>query len=416
MSDRVYLNEELLQPVSPEHPAGRDLRFEPVFTEIIEARRADEAGKQAPDWRRVADRSLAALNSSKDLRLCCFLTEAGIFLDGFPALRDCLRLTREFLTRFWDRGLYPLIEEGDLDYRAGPLSWFNERLADAIRLIPITARYDGANYSYSHFLQAQRVGTEQAMQRLPSDKLAIINGFIAQGFITMDAFTAAREATSTKEFDGIYEAFHEAQKQFTDFQRIVEDLFGTAAPGFSESRQAFEQIGMLLAETYPMKHTEAAAALAAAANDTRIAQPTLTATRPKVDLPENPAPDVAAWKRAEQLVQVGQVDQGLAQLKALAALETSGRARFLRQLTLVDICRTAKRHRLAQTILEELNRLISEHKLETWESTELIGAVWSRLYRIYSSSENGSEQEQARTLYNQLCRLDPWQTYVDCKD
>jgi hypothetical protein len=115
-------------------------------------------------------------------------------------------------------------------------------------------------------------------------------------------------------------------------------------------------------------------------------------------------------------VQSGQVDEGLRQLKALAALETSGRARFLRQLAFVDLCRKAGRDRLARTILEELNRKIAEHKLEDWEGTDLVGSVWSRLYRLYKSSDVDSDREQAYALYNQLCRLDPWQTYVDCED
>ena len=106
----------------------------------------------------------------------------------------------------------------------------------------------------------------------------------------------------------------------------------------------------------------------------------------------------------------------LRQLKALAALETSGRARFLRQLTLVDLCRSAGRERLERTILEELNRIISEHKLAAWEGTDLVGSVWSRLYRLYKESGTDTDLEQAKVLYNQLCRLDPWQTYVDCKD
>jgi len=91
MPDRVYFSDELLQPISPETPAGRDLRYEPLFSQILEARRADdrfdvgawekEEGRKAAEWDKVADLSLAALTeSSKDLRLACFLTEAAIHL------------------------------------------------------------------------------------------------------------------------------------------------------------------------------------------------------------------------------------------------------------------------------------------------------------------------------------------------
>src|SRR6266851_5667911 len=114
MASRVYLSEELLQPVRPEQPAGDDLRFERIFAEILEGRRTDDIGAKSAQWDTVADRSLEALRRSKDLRLCCFLTEAAIHLDGFGGLRDCLRLTKELLYRFWGRGLFPAIEGGDL--------------------------------------------------------------------------------------------------------------------------------------------------------------------------------------------------------------------------------------------------------------------------------------------------------------
>jgi hypothetical protein len=49
MSDRVYLSEAVLAPVSPKSPAGRDLRFEDIFAEIIEAARADDGAQRKPN-------------------------------------------------------------------------------------------------------------------------------------------------------------------------------------------------------------------------------------------------------------------------------------------------------------------------------------------------------------------------------
>ena len=83
---------------------------------------------------------------------------------------------------------------------------------------------------------------------------------------------------------------------------------------------------------------------------------------------------------------------------------------------LVDVCQGVGRQRLAKTILEELKNQIIEFKLERWESSALVGAVWSRLYRLYRKSESSSEQEQAGALYTQLCQLDPWQAYLHCED
>src|ERR1700733_7532141 len=205
MGNRVYLSEELLQAVRPEQPAGDDLRFERIFAEILEGRRTDDIGARSPQWETVADCCLNGLLLSKDLRLCCFLTEAAIHLDGFSGLRDCLRLTRELLVRFWHQGLYPLIEAGDLDYRASSLSWFNDRMPEAIRIVPLTARETGENYSFSRYLQAQRLGTEESVQRMSGKDREAAAGLRKQGWITVDAFNAALRATKRKAFEPIYQ-------------------------------------------------------------------------------------------------------------------------------------------------------------------------------------------------------------------
>ena len=412
MPQRVYLDEALLQPVTPEQPGGRDLRFEPIFSEILEARRADDQGGKLPQWDVVAERSLEALMVSKDIRLCCFLTEAGIYLDGFTALRDCLRLTRELLVRFWDQGLLPAVEDGDLDYRAGSLAWFNDRMAEAIRLVPITAR-SGDNFSFGRYLQAQRIGTEDAIQRLPADKRETVLSLRSQGWITMDAFEAALKATRRKAFEAIYEPFIEAQQQFLALDKAIDEKFGDASPTLKEARDTFDDMRFLLDSTLKKKREEEPDTVPGAEQPEEAGE---TATNMAGFWTAGMPADSGSWQQAESMVRSGNVDQGLQKMAALAAQETSGRGRFLRKLMLVDVCRAAGRERLARTILEELNQQVGEFKLDLWESSALVGAVWSRLYRTYKASENSSDQDQASVLYNQICRLDPWQAYVDCED
>ena len=427
MGDRVYFSDALLQPISPENPAGRDLRYEPLFSEILEARRADdrldagawekEEGRKAAEWGKVADLSLAALqDSSKDLRLACFLTEAAIYLEGFAGLRDCLRLMKELLYRFWDHGLLPAIEDGDLDYRASSLTWFNDKMPDVIHLVPITAR-DGKDgqYSFARYLQARRIGTEDSIQKATPELRESIIGLRQQGWITMDAFEAAVKATKRKAFEAIYAPFDEAFEQFKALEKAVDEKFANASPGLTTAKEAFEEMRRLMAPILKKKREEepdtVAGEPAADANSAGTAKSMTGFWTAGM-----PSDQSGSWQQAEALVQSGNIDQGLQQMASLAAQETSGRARFLRKLMLVDVCRSAGRERLARTVLEELNQQILDYKLEQWESSALVGAVWSRLYRFYKISEASSEQDQARALYNQLCRLDPWQAYIDCED
>jgi type VI secretion system protein ImpA len=426
MADRVYFSEELLQPISPENPAGRDLRYEPLFSQILEARRADdrfeagawekEEGRKVAEWNGVADLTLGALkDSSKDLRLACFLTEAAIHLDGFQGLRDCLRLIKELLYRYWDNGLFPAVEDGDLDYRASSLSWLNDRMPDVMHLVPITARGGkDENYSFARYLQARRIGTEDSAQRASAEVRETITGLRQQGWITMDAFDAAIKATKRKAFEAVYVPFDEADESFKALEKVVDEKFANAAPALTSAKEAFEEMKRLLAPILKKKQAEEPdVAPGDATADGGAESQTALVGFWTAGMPSDQS---GSWQEAEALVRSGSIDQGLQRMAALAAQETSGRARFMRKLTLVDVCKNAGRERLARTVLEELNQQITDYKLNQWESSALVGAVWSRLYRLYKKSEMSSEQEQAASLYGQLCRLDPWQAYIDCED
>jgi len=426
MADRVYFSDELLQPISTETPAGRDLRYEPLFSQILEARRADdrfdvgawekEEGRKAAEWDKVADLSLSALReSSKDLRLACFLTEAAIHLDGFGGLRDCLRLMKELLYRYWDLGLLPAVESGDLDYRASSLTWLDDRMPEVLRTVPITAR-DGKeeNFSFSRYLQARRIGTEDSIQRVSPEVRETITGLRQQGWITMDVFDAAMRATKRKGFEAIYQPFEESYEQFQALDKVVDEKFGHAAPGLSTAKEAFEEIRRLLGPILKKKREEEPDKPPGEEGADDATQP--ASTMVGFWTAGMPSDQSGSWQQAEALVRSGSIDQGLQQMAVLAAQETSGRARFLRKLMLVDICSGAGRERLARTVLEELNQQVADYKLDLWESTALVGAVWSRLYRLYKKSEMSAEQELAAALYNRLCRLDPWQAYINCED
>jgi thioredoxin-like negative regulator of GroEL len=123
-----------------------------------------------------------------------------------------------------------------------------------------------------------------------------------------------------------------------------------------------------------------------------------------------------SWSAAEQLAQNGDIDRALVQMTALANIEPNGRVRFHRKLLLAEICLTTRRARLAKAILEELAELIDKHNLEQWEASEMVSAVWTRLYRCYTDEAAGAaEPELAAKLYDRLCRLNPWQALA-CGD
>src|SRR5580658_910371 len=114
MPTEARISDDILDPISPERPAGSDLRWTPEWDRIKEARRADDdldAGKWAKrepkvaNWPAVRDLTIRALTDrTKDLQLALWLTEANMHAHGFPGLRDGLRITRELMVRYWNLG------------------------------------------------------------------------------------------------------------------------------------------------------------------------------------------------------------------------------------------------------------------------------------------------------------------------
>src|SRR2546428_516511 len=109
------VREDLLQPIPGSNPAGTNLRYDPIYDKIKEARREEEDVDQG-DWKRarkVADWPLvikltgdALTTKSKDLQIAAWLTEGLLKQEGLGGLRAGLGLLQGLLEKFWDH-LYP---------------------------------------------------------------------------------------------------------------------------------------------------------------------------------------------------------------------------------------------------------------------------------------------------------------------
>ena len=99
------LRDDLLDPIAGENPSGPDLRYDPVFDQIKEARREEDDTLPAWDRDRPAKkadhRQVVKLASeclakrTKDLRLAASLVESQFKLDGLAVLAPSIGLLRE---------------------------------------------------------------------------------------------------------------------------------------------------------------------------------------------------------------------------------------------------------------------------------------------------------------------------------
>ena len=244
----------LLAPISAEQPAGESLLYDAVYDQLKDAARgggrsqleADEAA--APDWRGLLQLASSALATrSKDLQIGAWLTEALTRMHGFPGLRDGLRTLRGLLDTFWDT-LHPQIEDGDLEFRAGRLSYLNESsagaaresLAAAIETIPLTDPAGGAAYGFADWRESREV---ENLGRQDPEKY---QAALAAGRLSGDQWDRAVAAGKRAFYEPLYSDANEALEECDRLQQVVGERFGRAAPSVLNVRKAIEDCRDLL--------------------------------------------------------------------------------------------------------------------------------------------------------------------------
>jgi len=428
----------LLDPLPGDSPAGVDLRWTPEWDRIKEARRSDdglEVGKWAKkeqktaNWNHVLEFTASAIGErSKDLQLAVWFAEAATKVDGWTGLLEGLRLIRELTTQFWGSGLFPAMEDGPED-RAGPLEWLNEKLVDSVRELPITARegHDSpGNYNLVDLLEARRVGSEASTKTGDGEydeaKRKAYDAAVRNGKLTLDQFDRVVAESKRADAEALSALLAEIWTEFITLDKVVDEKFGAVAPSLATFRSTLREISdevTRIVEKKRRDEPDAPAAVIAATQTAADAEKPDSPAQLVIRMPLSPSsatsPGVSGhrWEDAEQLIRSGQVDEGLAEMSRLAAAESSGRDRFRRKLLLAEVCLRSGRERLGRSILEQLADQIDKNQLENWESSELIADVWTRLYELYRSAD--SDKDKARTLYERLCRLDPWQA-LRCRE
>jgi type VI secretion system protein ImpA len=265
------LRDDLLNPIAGDNPAGTDLRYDPIYDKIKEARREDDDAPQG-EWqhaRKVADWPLvvklagdALATRTKDLQLAAWLGEAMLRREGFGSFRASLDMTRGLIEQFWDH-LYPEIEDGDLELRVAPLDWIGLKLEIPVKSSPINR----AGHSYFQYAEARSIGTEQDAAD-DAAKRAKREEAIAAKKPTIEEFDKAF-ADTPKPF--VKQLSADVAATLVSLQALdvaARDKFGDGAPSFRKLREVLEEeqrvVGQLLAKKLEQDPDPVEAAPAAA--------------------------------------------------------------------------------------------------------------------------------------------------------
>jgi type VI secretion system protein ImpA len=232
----MYSAQELLQPISDAQPAGADLSFSPDLDAIAQARKFDDPSldqgewvtdlKEA-DWPFVVSRCAALLaEKSKDLRLAVWLAEAGARCHDLRGLGEGYLLIAGLCDQYWDRGLYPLAEDGDNDQRIGNLSWILARTPGLVREIGLTENGDYSTIDFEAARRRASSGNEEQQNRAPklADMEAAKRNNSAQ-------FKAAMRADAQFCIDALQQ-----------LERVTDAKLGNESPGYSSARDALQTL------------------------------------------------------------------------------------------------------------------------------------------------------------------------------
>jgi type VI secretion system protein ImpA len=236
--------EDILNPIAGDNPAGADLRYDPVYDKIKEARREDDNLNQGA-WkheRKVADWLLTAklceeqlATRSKDLQLAAWLIEASVRKRGFPALVEGCSLVSDLLERFWDH-LYPVLEDGDAEFRATPLEWLANQLNLLVKTLPLNRE----GHSFLQYRESRDVGYEATATSEPLKKLRETK--LKEGKLAPEAFDDGFADSPKAYYVGLDADVQKSLEAIKALGASCDEKFGEYAPSFTKLLQSIEEI------------------------------------------------------------------------------------------------------------------------------------------------------------------------------
>jgi type VI secretion system protein ImpA len=246
--------EAILKPISADHPCGIDPRDSVSFETLKEARREEEELSQG-DWKRevksadwpkaiqIASKILST--EGKELQVAAWLAEGLVRKHGTAGLRDGLMILRKLHEQYWD-SFYPLVEDGDLEFRSGRLEALNKVLPVAIMNMPLIYPPGGPGYTYWHYKQSQEVENLRRGAATDGEKKRQLAEALEDGKLEGEKFEKAVTATPVNHCSTILETLGQCSKEFEHLERILDERYGTDAPSLRSVKETIGECRVLM--------------------------------------------------------------------------------------------------------------------------------------------------------------------------
>jgi type VI secretion system protein ImpA len=261
----------LLAPISEASPCGEDMLFSRQFDAIQEARKHDDPSLEQGEWVIelkeanwpfvISECEKLLRESTKDLRLGVWLTDAAASQRGFEGLADGYRLLTGLCQQYWD-DLHPLPEGADIEMRVGNVAWLIARSIELLQRAPIVS---DANTGYSALIWETALALDQSIRRTPAQA-----DDLQRNKVTVEQFDRIRRATPAKFLQKTHRDVQACEQALAEFEAVFDERTASNGPSFRAAKDAAAAIRQTVERFareagVPMDNGAAAAAPTAAA-------------------------------------------------------------------------------------------------------------------------------------------------------
>ena len=439
--------EAILAPLPGDNPAGTDMRYMPLYDEIKEARRADDTldrgdwnrELKVAEWGKVISLATEALTTqTKDLQIAAWLMEALIQEAGFKGVETGLAILIGLLENLWEH-VYPEVEDGDLDYRCGPLEFVNDKLSPLLKEIPLTDIRTSPGYSWLRWQESVKVGRETDILNQWGDvdlnKKNARDLLIEEGKLTGEEFESAVLSSSRDFYEQLMQLVQSCHDKFQRLDEIVDEKFGNDAPRISVFKSTLDdctaQVNKILKEKRkqePDPESDIQDQAEASGEESQDEEQTdgvvVSAPPPQrgvaVALPSvnvggasvnrllgSGGLEEVRWQEAQTKLKKSGIDAAVELLLGAACSAQSTREKANYHILIARLCLQANRADLARPVAEQLFAQMEELQLGRWESPIWIAEVLDILYRCLTvDGASDEDRYRARDILQKICTTD----------
>jgi type VI secretion system protein ImpA len=251
------LRDDLLNPIPGPNPCGENLRYDPLYDKIKEARIEDEDDAPQGEWQRARKKADFALviklagealaKKSKDLQLVAWLGEAVVRREGWAPLPECISLFQQIQEQFWD-GCYPALEDGSPEFRCAPQEWFASRCDYILRRLPLTAnRLNRIQYQESRTVPSEERAKESENNSQAREEA------ISQGKLTPEEWEEGFKATPKSFYEELLASLNASLEAVGSLDKFCDEKYGNDGPSLGKLRGVLEEVKLTASTLFAEK-------------------------------------------------------------------------------------------------------------------------------------------------------------------